>query len=119
MTTHRARLERLEQIASLRTPDTRHGPSRWPTLRDLPTIRWDDLDAGTAFTADVDLCVRLDAAKDAGDVTDVARLSPDALDAALRVYSVIPRPDETPDHWRARLDRLPVFSTYVDRSAVW
>lgn len=119
MTTHRIRLANLERLAAMRPVPVPDMPERWPTLADLPTVRWQDADAVSAFLADLDLLTRHDAAHESGDFTEADPLATGVHDASLRVYGVIPRADETPDDWRARLDRLPVVPTYVGRSATW
>lgn len=118
MTTPRALLAYLERLAVMR-PTVPEMPERWPTLADLPTVRWDDAEAVSAFSADLDLLTRHDAAREAGHHPEADRLATGVHDASLRVYGVIPRADESPDGWRTRLDRLPVAPTYVDRSATW
>lgn len=119
MSTHRTRLANLEHLAAMRPPPAAVVPDRWPTLADLPTVRWDDPDAVAAFTDDIDILMRHDAAHEAYDWRGVDRLQPEAFDTALRVYAVIPGHDERPDQWRARVARMPVDPIYYDHSATW
>lgn len=109
---YRVRLAHLEALAAARLPAASTTPDDSPLIRDLPTILWGDPEAVAAFNHDMDLLTRHgDAAQRAPD--------PDAADAALRLYAVIPVEDETPEQWRARAARLPVEPRYLNWSASW
>lgn len=90
-----------------------------PQLRDLPTIRWSDPESVAALTEDIDTLTRQDAARVTNDWREAERLQPDAFDASLRMYAVIPGEDEATDEWRARAARLPVEPKYLNLAATW
>lgn len=108
---YRVRLATLEALVAARLP-VPPAPDDSPLIKDLPTILWGDPEAVAAFNHDMGLLTRHgDAAQRAPD--------PDAADAALRLYAVIPVEDETPEQWRARAVRLPVEPPYLDLTATW